>query len=734
MVVPSLVGERDAARKVADALSEIPRISMADVRPGTGSIIITHEEGSLNLEAVRSVLEREIPVYERGNTAFEYSCCRAPLSRAENRQTHVPGWVLAITGIYLAIMWCGRLIFGRSMSPRVFSLRRIFGVPALVAVGLSLPILRDGLRDLMERWRPNMDLLIVSASYLSILMGEPVTAMVVLWLVNLSEWLEEKTQERTRKAIRSMLRQEVREAWIVRDGVELEIKVSELSVGDILSLRFGSAVPADGTVQDGEALVDESAMTGEALPVFKTSGDQVLAGTTVEMGHIFLHVDSVGEETRLAAIIRLIEEGEASKAPIQLSAERFSDAVVPVSLFLALAVFFFTRNLQRAIAMLIIACPCGIGLSTPTALTAALGNAARRGVLIKGGRNLETAGKVNTLVFDKTGTLTSGTPRVSRVITLDDDYEPIQILQLAASSQMHWKHPMTIAVLEKVGEIEIEIPPHEETEFIIGHGVRAKINGNEILVGSHHFMEDYEVDHEVGHDEEKRILEKGESVLFVASNGKLIGLIGVEDRVKDNTAIALLRLKDLGVRHIVMLTGDHKRNAMAIARDLPIDEIQWSQSPEDKAAWIAQWKERNPGDLVAMVGDGINDTPAFSRADLSLAMGDTGADVAMEHAAIVLRRGDLELVAEAIDLGQATLSTISQNYSLSVGLNLAGVVLAAFGWLSPLAGAFFHNLITVAVVSNSTKLLFYSPESSPSAGENSQAVEESEVSMGSTKP
>jgi len=316
-------------------------------------------------------------------------------------------------------------------------------------------------------------------------------------------------------------------------------------------------------------------------------------------------------------------------------------------------------------------------------------------------------GKADCFCFDKTGTLTAGVPRISRVISLDERYQPIQILQLAASSQMHYKHPMTLAVLNKVRESEIEIPRHEKTELIIGHGVKAKIDGDEILVGSHHFMEDYQVDHEAGHHEEERMLARGESVLFVACNRYLIGLMGVEDRMKDTATEALLALKALGVEHIAMLTGDREQHARALARHLPIDTIRWEQSPEDKASWIIQCKSSYPDSTVAMIGDGINDAPAFVHADISFAMGDTGADVAIEHADIVLRNGDLALVAQTVALGQKTLEVIWQNYGISVALNLAGMLLAALGWISPLTGAVFHNLITVGVVSNSTKLLFY---------------------------
>ncbi len=715
----ALKQKKSLAQQVSDALVHIPGISSAEIRLNTGSVVLLHE-ADFGLESVRAMLEKDFPHIcgseNRACAVKEKSC-----PSYSGKESHVPGPILAISGIYMLGLWIHRFFFHKSSG--IFSgIGRIFNVPAILSIALSIPILKDGLESLFRDRRVNMDLLIVSASYLSIVMGEPITAMVVVWLINFSAWIENRTQERTRKAVRAMLKQENREVWILRDEVEVSVRVSELVRGDILSLRMGSSVPADGTVIRGDCLMNEATLTGESLPAFKTEGDKVFAGTTVEMGHVFVRADSVGEDTRLAAIIRLIENGDGAISKVQLSAEKFSDAVVPISLCLSMAVFFLTRSISRALSMLIIACPCGVALSTPMAIMAAMGNAARQGILIKGGCYLEIAGRMDTLFFDKTGTLTKGIPRVSRIVTLDPQFEPIRILQLAASSQIHWKHPMTLAVLEKVREIEIEIPRHEETELIIGHGVRAKINGDEVLVGSHHFMEDYEVDHEMGHDEEERILNKGESVLFVAFNRRLIGLIGIEDRLKEKAKEVLYALKGLNVKHLAMITGDHERHAVNIAKDLPIDMVLWQQSPEDKAAWIASWKEKYPDTVVGMVGDGINDTPAFSHADLSVAMGDTGADAAIEHADVVIRQGDLALVVRCADLGQRTLSGIQQNYAISIGLNLAGIVLAAFGWLSPMAGALFHNLITVGVVGNSAKLLFYQTDMEELAKKGEKSV------------
>jgi cation-transporting P-type ATPase C len=343
-------------------------------------------------------------------------------------------------------------------------------------------------------------------------------------------------------------------------------------------------------------------------------------------------------------------------------------------------------------------------------MTAAMGNAASRGILIKGGKYLEKVADVDTIVFDKTGTITGGTPRVSRIITIDPDITPEKILQFAASSQEKWKHPLSLAVLTKVRECEIEIPPSAETELIIGHGVRAVIDGHRILVGSHHFMEDFKIDHEAGHEEEIHIQKKGEAVLFVAQDGKLIGLIGVEDKIRQDALSTLNKLRAKDIKNIFMLTGDNEFNARAAAQKLPLTDIGWSMLPEDKAEFIREFKTKHPQSTVAMVGDGINDTPAFTCADLSFVMGTAGADAALEHADIVLKKDELDLVCQAVTLGKKTVETIHQNYRISIFFNLVGVVLAAFALISPFTGALIHNAITLYVVTNSGKLIFYEPE------------------------
>lgn len=712
--IPALKRKKQLSDRITARLLEIPAVSAARVRMPTGSLILEHRNGPVDFDKVIQLIEEQFLLYQSNAAKAHEISGNTHRPSKDVEKAHVSGPVLLISGIYLLYLWIRRLFAPAKPDVLLSPVSRILSLPALTAIFLSLPILKKGLKSLARTGKPDMDLIITGILYLSILVSNAGTAFVVFWLFNLSGWLEDRTCEKTRQAIRSMLQHDVREAWVVRDGVEVQIPVEQLTPGEIISLRFGNGIPVDGTIVEGEALINDATMTGESFPVYKSKGGQVLAGTTVETGHIFVRVDSVGEETRLAAIIRLIEAAESGKAPVQLSAQRFVEAVMPVSLTLFFGTLLFTGSLIQAMAMLIITCPCAIRLSAATALTASMGNAAKRGILIKGGQYLEFAGNIDVLVFDKTGTLTGGVPRVSRVAPLDEKFDSERILQLAASSQMPWKHPMTMAVAEKIRELELEIPSHEKTELIIGQGVKARIEGREILVGSHHFMENRHVDHEAGHTQEQRMIKKGESVLFVACDRRLIGLIGIEDRLKANAADILKTLKKMGIRHIAMLTGDRRRIAESVAAQLPLlDEVRWKQSPEDKAAWIAKWKQEHPEDNIAMVGDGINDTPAFAHADLSFAMGETGADVAMEHADIILQRGDLALVAQAMQIGRKTLSVIHENEAAVVGLNLTGVILTALQWLSPFAGAFAHNLITLGAVSNSGRLLFYDPENKP---------------------
>ena len=676
-----------------------------EAKLASGSLVITTSDRPVFKELDRALDEasgsKRLSIRQKNAAKRADMACTCDVP-----DEYLPAPALVVTGGLMLAVWLLRL---RPDTEKFRMDKGTVNVASITAGFLGFPILKTGIRKLMATGKLNMELLVCMASTASVVMRESATALVVMYLINLSEYLEDKTMEKTRKAIRAMLSGDDQMVWRIADGVEEEVSSSELVKGDLIILRIGSGVPCDGTVTDGDALVDEASMTGESLPVYKKAGDAVVAGTHLDMGEIVVRVERIGDETRMGSIIRMIESEEVLKSDTMRAVDKFVDIIVPVSLGLFSLTYILTKSFKRAMSMLIIVCPCGVALSTPAALSAAMGNAASRGIMIRGGRHLDKVADVDTIVFDKTGTLTSGTPRVSRIITIEPDTTPERILQFAASCQEKWKHPMSQAVLTKVRECEIEIPPSLETELIIGHGVRATVEGRQILVGSHHFMEDFNVDHEAGHAEEIRIQKNGEGVLFVARDGKLIGLIGVEDRIRKEAVTTLNSLKRRGVKNIFMLTGDNEFNAKAIGDRLPLTEIGWSMLPEDKAEFIKKFKGDHPESVVAMVGDGINDTPAFSSADLSFVMGTGGADASLEHADIVLKRDDLDLVCQAINLGEKTVQTVRQNYRTSILINLVGVVMALFSMISPFAGAIMHNAITIYVVSNSGKLLFYDP-------------------------
>jgi cation-transporting P-type ATPase C len=714
ITLPWLRRQPALCRQINTVLRELPGINAVDVRARSGSVILEHPAGPIEMAAVLGIIDHAVSLYRESGVSIRGIHPKAlrqepdgDRPRKSTPKDHVSGLTLVATGIYLLVLWAKNLFFTTIAPAPISVISRITRLPALVALGLSIPIQRQAIDNLKRTGKPDIGLISTALLYLSILFGNATTALVVFWLFNLSGWLESRIRARTRRAIRAMLQQKVTDVWLVKDGVEVRMSVDDLAPGDVISLRRGHTIPVDGTVVLGKALVNESVMTGERFPGVKNNGHHVLAGTIIDEGELHVCVDAAGSDTRLAAIIRLIEETESGTTPLQVTSQRFSEAIVPVSLSLALGTFLFTGSLIRAMAVLIITCPCAIRISTSVAISAAMGNAAAGSIFVKGGQYVEIAGKVNVLVFDKTGTLSDDIPEVSRVALLDKRFRADTILSLAAGSLRVWQHPMSRAVMEKAEAIGVPHIPCDQNDLVIGQGVRARVNGKEILVGSRRFMEKRGVRISRAKPDGGYRTHPGENVLFVARDQRLIGLIGVKSRLKENAQRALSDLRAMGVYHMVMLTGDGKAGAELLAETLSFDEIHWNQSPEDKSAWIAGWKKRHPDDVVAMVGDGINDTPAFARADLSMAIGQDGADVAVEYANIVLGRGDLTQVSEMIALGQKAVSVIRQDYALAIGLNSVGLVMTATGLISPFAGAFFHNVITMIVVGNSSRLLAY---------------------------
>ncbi|MBL8447976.1 MAG: copper-translocating P-type ATPase [Zoogloeaceae bacterium] len=531
----------------------------------------------------------------------------------------------------------------------------------------------------------------------------------VITLILLGKLLEARAKARTSAAIEALLSLAPKVARVERDGQVVEVPVESLKAGDRFLLRPGDAVPVDGVVESGESGVDEAMLTGESLPVEKRSGDKVFAATVNGAGVLRCRATGVGRQTLLAGIVRMVEAAQGSKAPVQRLADRISAVFVPVVVAVALVTFLgwwflagdFAKALINAVAVLVIACPCALGLATPTAVMVGTGQGARAGILVKNAEALELAERVNVLAVDKTGTLTEGKPRVQAVVALSG-FAEAEVLRLAAALEATSAHPVAAAVVAHAS-LAGPLPPAEDVQAIPGKGLRGRAEGRAVVLGSPAFL----AEEGCAFDAEAvgQLAAAGQSLVAVAVNGQPAGLIGVADSLRPDSPQVVARLRAAGVR-VVMLTGDHPATAAAIAAAAGIQDYEAGVLPSDKAAAVAAL--RQAGARVGMAGDGINDAPALAAADVSFAMG-SGSDVAVEAADITLVKGSLAGVVDAIGLSRATLAKIRQNLFFAFIYNVLGIPLAAMGYLNPVIAGAAMALSSVSVVSNSLLLRRWRP-------------------------
>jgi Cu+-exporting ATPase len=542
------------------------------------------------------------------------------------------------------------------------------------------------------------------------------TSAVIIVLILFGRWLEARAKGRASEAIKKLAGLQPKTARVVRAGVENDIPIAEVAVGDRVVVRPGERIPVDGIVREGGSAVDESMVTGESLPVGKRPGDAVIGATINKTGSFSFEATKVGADTVLAQIIRLVQEAQGSKAPIQRLADVIAGYFVPAVISIAALTFVvwyafgpapvLTRALLNFVAVMIIACPCALGLATPTAIMVGTGRGAEHGVLIKGGESLETAHKLTTIVFDKTGTLTKGEPAVSDVFTIGGRSQA-ELLAWAAGAEKGSEHPLGAAVLSKARELGIEPETPERFQALEGRGVEARVGGRDLLIGSAGLMAERGVDFGDCAARPAELEAEGRTVMLVAVDGKPAGCIAVADTLKNDAPSAVARLKTMGLE-VVLLTGDNVRTARAVGRRAGIEAVIAGVLPQDKVAEIRRLQAA--GKKVAMVGDGINDAPALAQADVGIAIG-TGTDIALEASDITLIRGDLAGVAAAIELSRRTIRTIKQNLFWAFVYNTAGIPVAA-GVLYPFFGILLNPMIasaamalsSVSVVSNSLRL------------------------------
>ena len=715
----------NCAAKIERKLASLPGVVAASVNFGTEVALVRYLPGSVGVgEMKRAVADLGYQAFakEEEGAADQERQARAGEMRRQWRLFLLSAVLTAPLLVYMFSELLGLQAPAIFMNPW---LQLVLATPIQFYAGWQFYV--DSYHNLKNR-TANMSVLIAlgtSAAYLYSLAitfwGERLgrhdvyfeTGAVIITLIILGKYLEAVAKGRTSEAIKKLMGLQAKTARVVRDGGEADIPIEDVAVDDVVVVRPGEKVPVDGLVLEGHSAVDESMLTGESLPVEKQPGDGVIGATLNKYGTFKFRAMRVGRDTALAQIIRVVEEAQTRKAPIQRLADVVSAYFVPAVLLIALVTFAgwylatgdFTRGLLYFTAVLVIACPCALGLATPTAIMVGTGLGATNGILIRGGEHLEKAYKLNTIVLDKTGTITRGEPAVTDVEPAPG-WEQEALLRLAGRAEKGSEHPLAQAIVAAAREAG-DLPDPQEFEAIPGRGVRALVGGRAVLVGTAKLMQERGLDPAPLQARKEALEGEGKTAMLVAMDGRLAGLIAVADTVKEHSAQAIAALQGMGVE-VWMITGDNQRTAAAIARQVGIapEHVMAEVLPEDKAVQVAHLKGK--GRTVGMVGDGINDAPALAAADLGFAIG-TGTDVAMETAGITLMRGDLRGIVAAIRLSRATMRKIKQNLFWALIYNTVGIPIAAFGFLAPAIAGAAMAFSSVSVVTNSGLLKRFNP-------------------------
>ena len=709
--------------RVEKALSKVPGVTSASVNLATGRATI---------ETVAAVPAGvlEAAIRRAGYAAIDSNSDSAAEAHATQPASRLPEWWPVALSVVLTIPL---------VTPMLLSLFGVdWAIDGWVQLALASPVqfwlgwrfYRSG-ASAVRALTGNMDLLVAlgtSAAYgLSVYLlvrhsGHGVTHLyfeasaAVITLVLLGKWLEKRAKHQTVDAIRALNALRPTKARVLRDGIEIHVPVGQVAVGDMVVIRPGERIPVDGEIVDGRSHVDESLITGESLPMARSTGERVTGGSINAEGVLTVATLAVGAETTLARIIRLVESAQAAKAPIQRIVDRVSAVFVPVVLVIALVTLLgwlaaggdWEEALINAVTVLVIACPCALGLATPTAIMAGTGVAAAHGILIKDAQALEVAHSITTVAFDKTGTLTVGRPALVSVVPMPGR-TAADVMRLSAALQQHSEHPLARAVLERSTREGAQVPEARDVRALPGRGIEASVEGRILVLGSSRLLRELGAEPGTLAEEADALARQGRTISWlVATNGnkaEVFGLLAFGDEAKPAAREAVARLHQWGIK-TVMLTGDNPGSAQAIAANLGISQVRAEVLPADKAGIVQEL--RSTGEVVAMVGDGINDAPALAAADVGIAMA-TGTDVAMETAGITLMRGDPSLVADSIDISRRTYAKIKQNLFWAFAYNVVGIPLAAFGLLSPILAGAAMAFSSVSVVSNALLLRRWRP-------------------------
>ena len=687
--------------EITKQLMQVHYIQSVEISSITGTILVYFDNFSLTGENLISLLQNTLNTYlvdiyknEKKQISNKYVIER-------RLQEESPQEI--IKNIGAAVL----LLLLPNPKTKLTGIRRLFNYKTLSTVSLALPVLKNGIYSLIQNKRPNADTLSSTAIVSSIILGSERTALTIMILEKFAELLTVYTMKKTRGVIKDMLSVGENYVWKQSDdeNTAKKVPIEEISKGDFILVKTGEKISVDGTIEKGEAIIDQSAITGEYMPVTKKAGEEVFAGTLLKSGNITVKAEKVGDDRTASRIIKLVEDAAFNKADIQSYADTFSAQLIPLNFLLAGIVYVSTKNLQKALSMLVIDYSCGIRLSTATAFSASINTAAKNGILIKGSNYLEELSKSDTVIFDKTGTITEGKPKIQTLKTFGKNMKDNRMLVLAAAAEETSSHPLASAILNEIKNRGLKIPKHKESVIKVARGIETFVNKDIIRVGSLKYMEENDISLEVASDIVKGMQNRGEIVIYVAKNNDLIGVIGVSDPPRENIKKAMNRLRNQGIDDIVLLTGDLRQQAETIASRMSMDRYESELLPEDKAKDILKF--RSIGSKVIMIGDGINDAPALSYANVGIALGSSRTDIAMEAADVTITSDDPLLIPGVIGLAKNTVKIIKQNFAMAIGINSFALVLGATGLLPAIYSSILHNSITILVVGNSLRLLKY---------------------------
>ncbi len=682
----------DCVAPIEQAVRTLPGVHEVQVLVSAGRATVTFDPDLVTPARIKAAVD------EAGYTVREPTAGAEPVEAGRRDVGEIIGWgVLGMVAVVVLVAALGeRLgVFDEALD------RLPWWLPALAILLGGWRVFR-GVLVAARRGKVTSHTLMTAGVLASIAIGQWTTAALIVFFMRFADWLEELTAERSRQALKQLVALQPATARVLRGGREVEVPVAEVAVGDLVLVRPGERVPVDGRVVDGQAPVDQAPITGESVPVDKGPGDAVFAATVAQAGFLKVQATKVGADTTFARIVRLVEEAEAQKAPVQRFADRFTGYYLPAVLVMGLGTYLATGQVVNAVAVLVVACACAIVMATPVVVLASVGRGARQGLLVKGGVALERLARVDTVVMDKTGTLTRGQPHLTDVVSFNGLGEA-ELLRAVAAVESRSEHPLAKAIVRAAAERGIEPPEPEAFTPLPGRGVIGTVGGRVWAVGTRRLLTERGV--APGPEHEARALaleEAGTTVFFAADGGGVTGLVAVADIARPEAKGALEELRRLGIRRLLLLTGDNDRVAAAVAREFGL-EYRANLLPEDKIEAVKGLQ--TDGAVVMMVGDGVNDAPALAQADVGVAMGAAGTAVALEAADVALMRDDWRMVPEAIRLGRGAARTIRQNLGFTALYNVVGIALAAVGLLPPVWAAAAQSLPDVAIMLNSSRLM-----------------------------